>query len=143
MKKAGLYDDILHLPHPTSKTHPPMERINRAAQFAPFAALTGYDDAVKEAARFTDRKVELDEYERSALDERLQTIQNHLAEQREITFKYFVPDKKKVGGAYVDVVGIVRKLDALGHQVVLTNGTRIPVDAIIEIGGDLFSDSYE
>lgn len=132
------YDDIIYLPHPTSKTHPRMSRMARAAQFAPFSALTGYGDAVREAARLTDRKIELDEYEKAALDARLQMIQEHLAEQPEISFTWFVPDEKKAGGAYVSAVGAVKKIDSFLHAVVLTDGTRIPVDAIVEISGQLF-----
>ena len=132
------YDDIIDLPHPTSKTHPRMSRMARAAQFAPFSALTGYGDAVRETARLTDRKIELDEYEKAALDARLQMIQEHLAEQPEISFTWFVPDEKKAGGAYVSAVGAVKKIDSFLHAVVLTDGTRIPVDAIVEISGQLF-----
>lgn len=132
------YDDIIDLPHPTSKTHPRMSRMARAAQFAPFSALTGYGDAVRETARLTDRKIELDEYEKAALDARLQMIQEHLAEQPEISFTWFVPDEKKAGGAYVSAVGAVKKIDSFLHAVVLADGTRIPVDAIVEISGQLF-----
>lgn len=132
------YDDIIDLPHPTSKAHPRMSRMARAAQFAPFSALTGYGDAVREAARLTDRKIELDEYEKAMLDERLQMMKEHLAEQPEISFTWFVPDGKKAGGAYVSAVGAVKKIDAFSHTVVLTDGTRIPVDAIVEISGQLF-----
>ena len=130
------YDDIIHLPHPTSRKHPRMPQTARAAQFAPFSALTGYEDAVRETARLTDRRIELDEYEKAALDEQLQIIQEHLDEQLEITFTYFVPDEKKSGGAYVDVTGIVKKVDIIRHEVVLMDGTRIPADGIIRINGN-------
>lgn len=136
------YDDIIHLPHPTSKNHPRMSRMARAAQFAPFSALTGYEDAVRETARLTDRRVELDEYEKAVLDERLQIIQDHLAEQPEVTFTYFIPDEKKSGGSYTDTAGIVKKIDLYTHTVLLKNGTSIPVDSILEINGNLFPD-YE
>ena len=130
------YDDIIYLPHPTSRKHPRMPQMARAAQFAPFSALTGYEDAVRETARLTERRIELDEYEKAALDEQLQIIQEHLDEQLEITFTYFVPDEKKSGGAYVDVTGIVKKVDIIRHEVVLMDGTRIPADGIIRINGN-------
>lgn len=150
---AGPYDDIIYLPHPTSKNHPRMSRQDRAAQFLPFAALTGYDEEIEEAARLTEQKVELDEYEKAALNERLRIIQGHLAEQPEIVCTYFIPDEnsryhdsrmissEKSGGAYVNVVGRVKKIDAFEQVVVLTDGTKIPVDAILEIGGELFTDN--
>lgn len=129
------YDDIIYLPHPTSKKHPRMSQMARAAQFAPFSALTGYEDAVKETARLTDQKMELDEYEKAELDQQLWMLQEHLEEQSEITFTYFVPDEKKSGGAYVDVVGVVKKIDTFRHEVILADGTRIPAEDIIKIRG--------
>lgn len=112
-----------------------MSQMARAAQFAPFSALTGYEDAVKETARLTDQKMELDEYEKAELDEQLWMLQEHLEEQSEITFTYFVPDEKKSGGAYVDVVGVVKKIDTFRHEVILADGTRIPAEDIIKIRG--------
>ena len=111
---------------------------NRAAQFAPFSALTGYQEAVKETARLTDTRVELDEGAKAALDERLRMAQEHLGESHELTFTYFVPDPKKSGGACMTVSGVVKKLDTYERTVVLQNGIGIPIDDILDIDGELF-----
>ena len=132
------YDDILLLPHHVSEKHPPMSRLDRAAQFSPFAALTGYDAAVQETARLTDRRIELDEGERAAIDQRLMLLQERLPEPTEVTITYFVPDKKKAGGAYVSVSGTVKKIDNYERMVILRNGTSIPIDDILHINGKLF-----
>ena len=105
---STLYDDMLHLPHHVSEKHPAMSVHDRAAQFSPFAALTGYDAAVQETARLTDRRIELDEGEKAAIDQRLTLVQERLPEPTEVTITYFVPDKKKAGGAYVSVTGTVK-----------------------------------
>lgn len=94
------YDDIINLPHYTSSKRPRMAMIDRAAQFSPFAALTGYDAAVKETARLTEDRVELDEYQKSALNDRLQIVQERLSDTPVISITYFVPDERKSGGAY-------------------------------------------
>ncbi len=132
------YDSIINLPHPTSSKHPRMSMQNRAAQFSPFAALSGYDAAVKETARLTDRRIELDEYEKAALDERLQLIQDHLHEFPEVTFTYFQPDEKKAGGAYLSVTGTVKKIDNYEQCVVMLDKQKIPIQEIVSIDGDLF-----
>ncbi len=138
----GSYDDIIHLPHPSSSRHPRMSRLARAAQFAPFAALTGYENAIRETARLTDRGPELDESEKAALDERLQIIQERLSEQAEITFTYFMPDGKKSGGSYADTAGVVKKIDVLTRVVILKDGTKIPIDGIVDIRGELFAEAW-
>ncbi|MEG2989294.1 MAG: hypothetical protein RR807_07820 [Oscillospiraceae bacterium] len=127
------YDDMLHLPHHVSEKHPSMPSRDRAAQFSPFAALTGYDAAVKETARLTDRRVELDEGEKEAIDQRLTLVQERLPQPTEVTITYFVPDKKKAGGAYVSVSGTVKKIDDYERAVVLSDGTNIPIDDILQI----------
>ena len=132
------YDDILHLPHHVSEKHPPMSRLDRAAQFSPFAALTGYEAAVEETARLTDRRIELDEGEKGAIDQRLMLLQERLPEPMEVTITYFIPDKKKAGGVYVSVSGTVKKIDDYECAVVLSDGTSIPVDDICHINGKLF-----
>ncbi|MBP3311147.1 MAG: hypothetical protein J6L72_02805 [Butyricicoccus sp.] len=132
------YDDIMQMPHPTSSKHSRMSMRNRAAQFAPFSALTGYQEAVKETARLTDTRVELDEGAKAALDERLRMAQEHLGESHELTFTYFVPDPKKPGGACVTVSGVVKKLNTYERTVVLQNGIGIPIDDILDINGKLF-----
>lgn len=127
------YDDIIHLPHHVSTTHPHMAAIDRAAQFSPFAALTGYDAAIKETARLTDKRVELDESMKAALSNKLQMIADRLKEHPEIAITYFQPDAKKNGGAYVTVINTVKKIDVYERIVVMTDGIVIPVDEIISI----------
>ena len=126
----GAYDDIIHLPHPTSPRHPRMPMIDRAAQFTPFQALTGYGEAIQETARLTGEKVELTEDEKAVLDEKLR----HLTDTGdEAAFTYFKPDSKKSGGSYVTALGTIKKLDPLEGRLVLSNGTAIPIDDILEI----------
>lgn len=132
------YDDIINLPHHVSMTHPHMAAIDRAAQFSPFAALTGYDIAIKEAARLIDGRVKLDEYLKDALGDRLQIIADRIKEHPEIAITYFQPDAKKNGGTYVTVVGSAKKIDEYERIVVMTDGTAIPIDEIISIDGQIF-----
>ena len=132
------YEDIIHLPHPTSKKHPRMSTHDRAAQFAPFAALTGYDSSIAEAARLTDRRIELDEHSQEELNEKLNLIQEHLLDQPEITVTYFQPDRKKTGGAYVTFTGCVRKVDAVEQVLVFHNAKKIPIENILDIAGEIF-----
>lgn len=127
------YDDIMDLPHHVSKTHPQMPLSVRAAQFSPFAALTGYDAAIRETARLTEEKIELDEYEKAALNEKLLFLQEHLKEQPAAAITFFRPDAKKAGGAYLTVSGKVKKIDAYENLLFLVDGTTVPVDDIIEI----------
>lgn len=127
------YDDIIHLPHHVSAIHPHMAAIDRAAQFSPFAALTGYDAAIKETARLTDKRMELDESMKDALSNNLQMIADRLKEHPEIAITYFQPDAKKNGGAYVTVINTVKKIDVYERIVVMTDGIVIPVDEIISI----------
>ena len=134
---TGPYDDILDLPHPTSKKHPRMSMAARAAQFAPFAALTGYGDAIKETARITDQQLELDENEKALLNEKLQLLRQHLPGKPKITITYFVPDTKKAGGSYQTITGFVKKLQEYERRLIMTDGTIIPIDAIIELYGDI------
>ena len=111
------------------------DKILRAAQFAPFAALTGYDEAVEEIARLTDSKIELDEYQKSELNDKLQFIINS-EEDEEVSITYFVPDKRKSGGAYITKKGIVLKVREYEKDVVMGDGTEIPIDDIIVIEGN-------
>lgn len=136
MKKS--YDDIMNLPHHVSATRPHMSAIDRAAQFSPFAALTGYGDAIKETARLTGERVELDEYMKDVLSGRLQIIADQLKEHPEIAITYFQPDEKKSGGAYVTVIGRVKKIDEYERVVVMIDGTRVPIDEIASIDGEIF-----
>ena len=136
MTKA--YDDIINLPHHVSTTRPRMIAIDRAAQFSPFAALTGYDSAIKETARLTDERVELDEYVKDTLSDRLQIIADRIKEHPEIAITYFQPDAKKNGGAYVTDVSSAKKIDEYERVIVMTDGTQIPIDEIISIDGQIF-----
>jgi uncharacterized protein (UPF0248 family) len=115
-----------------------MTIIDRAAQFSPFAALTGYDAAIKETARLTDWRIELDESMQDALNDKLQIIADRLKEHPEIAVSYFQPDAKKSGGAYVTAAGPVKKIDDYERVVVMTDGTAIPIDEIISIDGLIF-----
>ena len=126
----GAYDDIINLPHPTSARHPRMPMADRAAQFSPFAALTGHGAAIRETARLTDRKIELTEDEKTVLDEKLCLL---LDTGGEAVFTWFLPDERKDGGAYVTAAGSIRKLDLPGRRVILTGGAVIPVEDILEI----------
>ena len=126
----GAYDDIIDLPHPTSKRHPRMLMADRAAQFSPFAALVGHGAAIRETARLTDQKIELTEDEKAVLDEQLCLL---LDTGGEAVFTYFLPDERKDGGAYVTAVGSIKKLDLLERRVILTGGVVIPLEDIIEI----------
>ncbi len=133
------YDDIIGLEHPISKTHPPMARGKRAAQFASFDALTGFGEAIHEAGRETEEKLELSEDMIEMIDARLAVIEQHIKEQPNIAVTYFVPDNKKAGGRYVTVSGNVRKLDGVEHVMVLADKTRIPIEDIRYIDGGLFT----
>lgn len=127
------YEDIIRLPHHRSKKHAPMPLADRAAQFSPFAALTGHDAAVKETARLTDRRIELDEYEIEVLDERLRIIKEQLVTNPEIMVTYFQPDERKCGGKYVTITGTVKKIDEYEKYLLLNDGTRILIEDILEL----------
>ena len=125
------YEDIINLPHPVSNKHRPMPVEDRAAQFAPFAALTGHQAAIEETARITDERIELDEEVKEHLNMRIQKL---LAEPgREVGIVYYVPDGRKSGGSYVTRAGVVKKIDEYQKILVLEDGSRIPLDDISEI----------
>ncbi len=132
------YDDLLNLSHPTSKTHPRMSRLDRAAQFSPFAALTGYDDAVKETARLTDRRIELDEDKLAVLDERLRLVLAWEDDPPLVSVTWFQPDRRKEGGTYVTTQGHIRKVDELKRVLVMEDGSKIPVDDIVDLDSEIF-----
>ena len=133
-----MYEDIINLPHHVSKTRPQMSMLDRAAQFSPFAALTGYDAAIKETGRLTDEKIELDEDTKAALDMKQAYLIEMIDEQPEITIIYFLPDARKVGGAYVTVTGNLKRFDEYERLLILTNGKKIPMDDIANLESDLF-----
>ncbi len=132
------YDDIIHLPHPEPSTHPRMTMENRAAQFSPFAALTGYDEATREEARLTDEKKELSDDMIEMLDARLAVLEQHLKEHPSITVTYFHQDEKKSGGRYITVSGNLKNLDGVKHILHMTDNTKIPIENIRLIECDLF-----
>ena len=133
------YNEIMGLPHHVSKTRPQMPMSDRAAQFAPFAALTGYDAAIKETGRLTDERIELDVEVLSALDMKYQLLMEALDEAPEVTITYFQPDERKAGGKYVSAVGAVKKIDDFERRITMRDGTRIPMDDVLSIDGELFS----
>ncbi len=136
---TGKYDDILRLPHHVSASRKPMAMTARAAQFAPFAALSGYDAEVQEAGRLTDRPIEPDEYEKEAMNARLQLLARHLREKWVVSLVFFQPDERKAGGAYVTRTGTVKKLYETERLLTLTDGTVIPLDDLIALDGEEFA----
>lgn len=136
------YDDIINLPNHISKTHPKMAAIDRAAQFSPFAALTGYDEQTKETARVTDRKIELDENEKSVINDKLLLIGEYLPQKPFVSVTCFEQDLKKSGGKYVTIAGTVKKIDTYDNQIKLSDGNVIAFDDIISIEGELFKEIW-
>lgn len=134
----GKYDNIINLSHHQSKSRPQMSLRDRAAQFAPFAALTGYDDLVVETARVTDEKIELSESQREVLDRKQAFIALHISEKPLIEVTYFVADKKKSGGKYVAKQGNIKRIDEYTQTYLFTDGTVISVSDIIKIESDIF-----
>ena len=124
------YDDIIHLPHPTSTKHPRMSIRDRAAIFSPFAALSGHSAAIAETARLTDQRLELDEDARAELDRRQQILWEHLEERPEVSVTWFRPDERKEGGAYVTTPGRLKKIDEVERTLVLADGTGIHLDQV-------------
>ena len=137
----GKYDDIISLPHHESTKHPKMPALNRAAQFLPFAALAGHDAAVRETARQTDNKMELDEIRKEELNEHLQLLREHLVQKPQVSITYFVPDRKKEGGSYLTITGTIAKIEETRHQVIMENGTVIPMNDIYEVESTIFDDA--
>ena len=132
IKTSGKYNSIMGLPHHVSAKHRHMSMTERAAQFSPFAALNGYEDAVSETARLTDGRPDLDEYERDAIDRKLREIMES-DEDLPVTLTYFRPDAKKSGGAYLTLSGKVSDIDEVGRIVIMESGARIPVTDILVI----------
>lgn len=130
---TGPYEDIIHLPHHVSEKRPRMPLIDRAAQFSPFAALTGYEAAVQETARLTTERIELDESAKAELDRKLRFLYEKINDGLEITVTYFRPDDNKSGGAYVTITGMLRRIDKAGHFILLQEGEMIRIDDILEI----------
>lgn len=137
-ENSCLYNDIINLPHHISTSHPQMSIADRAAQFAPFAALTGYDDEVKEKARITDEKIELSESDQELLNEKFEVLSNCISSMPSITVTYFIADKKKTGGKYVKMNNNVRKIDLYNRVLVMADGEIVPIDDIFDLSGEIF-----
>ena len=133
------YREIIGLPHYVSKTRPQMPMSDRAAQFAPFAALTGYDSAIKETGRLTDERIELDEEALTTLDMKYQLLMDALDDEPEVTITYFQPDERKTGGKYVSATGAVKKVDDFERRIIMQDGLRILMDDVLSIDGELFT----
>lgn len=133
------YDDIIGLPHHQSATRPHMPVIDRAAQFSPFAALTGYKAVITETARLTGRRIELDEDAKEAIEQKLRIVMEHIRERPEITVTWFRPDEKKDGGAYITVLGAVRRIDEYERTILMMDGTAIPIDDVAALEGELLN----
>ena len=139
----GAYDSIINLPHHQSQTRPKMSLLDRAAQFAPFAALNGYDDAVKETARLTDGEAVLDDGQIAWLNERLMILSENTPTNTEVEITYFIPDEKKDGGKYLTVTGLVQKILEFEGLVIMQSCEKIPVEKIVSIEGGLFREIDE
>lgn len=133
MSETHKYDDIINMPHHVSRVHPQMDIMERAAQFSPFKALDGYGAAIEETARQTDSRIELDEYSREELDEKLLTVRERILERPAVSVTYFVPDEKKEGGAYITVNGKVKKIREFERVIELEDGTQVPINDVIDI----------
>ena len=127
------YEDIINLPHHVSKSHPQMSMMNRAAQFAPFAALTGHSAAIEETARLTDEQQELAEEDSDALNQKMAYLREVINEHPTITITYFEPDKKKAGGKYKSIEGQLQNIDDYTQTIILKSGVSIPFASILDI----------
>ena len=130
---SGPYDDIINLPHHVSRTRPQMPRADRAAQFAPFLALVGYGAALVETARLTDRRIELEEDDRAAMDRKQQKLMERIGGRPEVAVTWFVPDARKEGGQYITTVGRLKRIDEVRRVMVLVDRTEIPLDDVFDI----------
>ena len=137
---SGKYDDIIHLPHPTSKKYPRMSVRDRAAIFSPFSALSGHGAAIAETARLTDQRMELNEDAKVELDRRQAVLLEHIGEQPEVTVTWFRPDDRKEGGIYVTTVGRAKKIDEFKRILSMVSGQKIDLDDIVQIESQLFYD---
>ena len=130
---SGTYDDIIALPHPEPRTHPRMSLHDRAAQFSPFAALTGHSAAIAETGRLTDSRITLDESEMARVDAALQRLRELLPQAPAVSITYFVPDERKAGGSYQTVTGTARRIDTVNGVLLLTDRREIPIADIFDI----------
>lgn len=138
LKYDHSYDDIINMKRHVSKKHPPMSLYARSAQFAPFAALTGYEDAVKETARQTSEKIEIDEELKNILDSKIQILIEQIRKRPEVNITYFKQDLKKEGGKYITVCGVIQKIDVYKQLIILADKTEIFIGDILDISGEIF-----
>lgn len=134
----GAYDDIINLPHHVSDRHPKMPISDRAAQFSPFAALSGYEGQVKEAARLTDARIELSEDQQASLSEHLRLLEDVLPQQLEAIFTFFRPDAQKDGGTYITVKGKLKRIDPISQNILLAYGTVIQLDNLLQVESEIW-----
>ena len=127
------YDDMINMPHHVSKKHPQMALADRAAQFSPFAALTGYEAAIAEMSRVTEDRLELSDTSREALDMKLRLLRERLPEKPVVEITYFMPDERKAGGSYVTVTGVVKKIDEYEHRIVMENGASVEMGDLVNM----------
>ena len=132
------YEDIVNLPRHISKVHPQATMADRAARFSPFAAISGYEDMVKEAARVTEERIDITDATKELLNEKLNMIIEFLDEEPEVTITYFEPDKKKDGGAYISITGTVKRIDEYERIVLMSDDKKIRIDEIYALESDLF-----
>ncbi len=132
------YLDIINMPHHVSRKHPQMSRYERAAQFAPFAALTGYEDIIKEEGRLTDNRIEINEEAKHILDMKMNVLMNSINNIPLVSITYFVPDERKSGGEYITIDENVKKIDILKQQIITEKGTMVPVEEIVDMQGEIF-----
>lgn len=134
------YDKIINLPHYELKNHTRMSIENRSAQFAPFSALTGYSDEVKETARLTNKEILMSEDMKSIMDMKLQIVDSHIKEKPEITILYFIKDKKKSGGEYVEYTGNIKRIDTINQAMDFTDGLKINLKDILDINAEFIKE---
>lgn len=132
-KMGPPYDDIINMNRPISTKHPPMLLLDRAAQFSPFAALTGHEDAIREKARYTNEFVELCGDEQIIIDRKLQQIRDNIINNPEVTITYFEPDALKTGGKYVTITGRVKKIDEYEKKIIMLGGDEILIKYIVNL----------
>jgi hypothetical protein len=140
MKETHEYDDIIHLSRPEPKKHPPMPPLDRAAQFSPFAALVGHDDAIHETARLTERQIELDEDEKRRIAEKLQLLADRMDEHPAVTLTCFRPDARKSGGTYLTLRGRLKRIDPIAAVLELTDGQSIRMEHLLAVDSPLLGD---
>ena len=137
------YDDIIDLPRFVSRNRHHMSNNDRAAQFAPFAGLVGFGEAISEAGRLTECFVELSEEEKQVLDQKFQILESHLKEKPEVKIEYFVQDEKKSGGAYQSTTALVRRVDLVSRQLIATDKRVFSFDDIRDLKSPLFKELYD